>query len=596
MANQFLIKDTMVDMRGLSACEILALQSGCCAGVELLGYYEKGDTPTPIIYSLSTTLLADNGGSIVETGGIKLEHQFIEHVNALYFGVSVSLTDNAARLAVFFDYLKENKALEGILPIGTIAYSQTLNFVFEGAKLRGQGKGTILKFTGSADKAFEIDAFKGGTETTQFINNITISDIVFSGNANTTITLYLRGIARSKFSNVWVGDGKNSSDGYGWYLASVQLTQFLGCGCSKYLTPMTSVPYAGIFIGLGQRGSITAGNSTNNTFYQNYFEGLGIGVLMSQADENTFIGGSAEANSVYGIVVGKDCKVNTFIGVGLEANPVDVSDSSSYSTYTNCYFGNILRIGSTAKQISVVGAMIGRIEIQDGARYIEIKNSVYNRFKNGAKGIVDLGERTSFVNVEDFDSEKFIKQNIEIDGTVASDSYKVKEKNDILTPINSINPIGGFSPIIVKEAAPFWPTLGVALGVDRTGNFNDTNSISSFRIYSKSNTLDELYFTKKLFGTGAITDWSPLRRLIHDNNLATTTVKGIVSQSAVVANVVASNSAKSVLNDAADLATSVALVNDLKSKYNQAVDLINELKAQVNTKLQSDRASGQQAS
>ncbi|ULT25837.1 hypothetical protein KUH03_02280 [Sphingobacterium sp. E70] len=101
MANQFLIKDTMVDMRGLSACEILALQSGCCAGVELLGYYEKGDTPTPIIYSLSTTLLADNGGSIVETGGIKLEHQFIEHVNALYFGVSVSLTDNAARLAVF---------------------------------------------------------------------------------------------------------------------------------------------------------------------------------------------------------------------------------------------------------------------------------------------------------------------------------------------------------------------------------------------------------------------------------------------------------------------------------------------------------------
>lgn len=595
MANQFLVKETMAAMRGLSAAEITTLQNGTYEGVQLLGYYEKGDTPAPIIYTLSIALLADNGGSIVETGGIKLEHQFIEHANVLYFGVSASLTDNTARLAVFFDYLKENKGLEGVLPIGTIAYSQPLNFVFEGAKLRGQGKGTILKFTGSANNAFEIDAFKGGTETTQFVNNITISDMVFSGNANTTITLYLRGIARSKFSNVWVGDGKNSSDGYGWYLASVQLTQFLGCGCSKYLHPMASAPYAGIFIGLGARGNVTAGNSTNNTFYQNYFEGLNIGILMSHADENTFIGGSSESNSVYGIVVGTACKVNTFIGVGLEKNPVDVSDSSSYSTYTNCYFGNILRIGSTASQISVLGAMIGRIEIQDGAKYIEIKNSAYNRFIDGAKGIFDLGERTSFVNVEDFETKEIIKQNIEIDGTVAADAYKVKEKNDILTPINSINTIGSFSPIIVKDTASFWPIQGVALGVDRTGNFNDTNSISSFRLFSKANTLDELYFTKKLFGTGTITDWSPLRRLIHDNNLATTTAKGIVSQSAAVANVVAGNGIKTALNDASDLATSIALVNDLRTKYNQAVDLINELKTQLNTKFQSDRNSGQQS-
>lgn len=50
MTNQFLIKNTMADMRSLSACEITLLQSGCYAGVELLGYYEKGDTPAPITY------------------------------------------------------------------------------------------------------------------------------------------------------------------------------------------------------------------------------------------------------------------------------------------------------------------------------------------------------------------------------------------------------------------------------------------------------------------------------------------------------------------------------------------------------------------
>ncbi|MGB3063379.1 hypothetical protein [Sphingobacterium thalpophilum] len=45
MANQFLIKETMDAMRNLSANEITALQDGMFDGVQLLGYYEKGDTP-----------------------------------------------------------------------------------------------------------------------------------------------------------------------------------------------------------------------------------------------------------------------------------------------------------------------------------------------------------------------------------------------------------------------------------------------------------------------------------------------------------------------------------------------------------------------
>ncbi|ULT25766.1 hypothetical protein KUH03_01850 [Sphingobacterium sp. E70] len=55
MANQFLVKETMAAMRGLSAAEITALQNGTYDGVQLLGYYEKGDTPAPIIYYLAPT-------------------------------------------------------------------------------------------------------------------------------------------------------------------------------------------------------------------------------------------------------------------------------------------------------------------------------------------------------------------------------------------------------------------------------------------------------------------------------------------------------------------------------------------------------------
>lgn len=60
-------------MRGLSACEIMQLQSGCYVGLQLLGYYEKGDIPESTFYYLSNTVLGDDGGSVIEIDTIKLE-------------------------------------------------------------------------------------------------------------------------------------------------------------------------------------------------------------------------------------------------------------------------------------------------------------------------------------------------------------------------------------------------------------------------------------------------------------------------------------------------------------------------------------------
>lgn len=82
----FLEKDTMAEMRGLSPVEILLLRSGYYRGVKLNGYYAKGDTPGPIEYLLSTTSDADDGGSVIETGGIKLYHEFVGEINIKYFG------------------------------------------------------------------------------------------------------------------------------------------------------------------------------------------------------------------------------------------------------------------------------------------------------------------------------------------------------------------------------------------------------------------------------------------------------------------------------------------------------------------------------
>ncbi|KKO89683.1 hypothetical protein AAW12_18940 [Sphingobacterium sp. Ag1] len=113
MANQFLIKNTMADMRNLSACEIVALESGCFPGIELLGYYEKGDTPCPIKYFLSNTVNTDDGGSIVQVQAIKLEHRFVGSVHPAYYGIVDSATIRQDdRLEKFSNYLDRTNIYE----------------------------------------------------------------------------------------------------------------------------------------------------------------------------------------------------------------------------------------------------------------------------------------------------------------------------------------------------------------------------------------------------------------------------------------------------------------------------------------------------
>jgi hypothetical protein len=101
MANQFLIKETMAAMRGLSAAEITALQSGTYEGVQLLGYYQKGDTPDPIIYNLAPISPApgsDDGGSVIAVRGVNLFHEFCDRVDVSYFGAIGGVADCLERI------------------------------------------------------------------------------------------------------------------------------------------------------------------------------------------------------------------------------------------------------------------------------------------------------------------------------------------------------------------------------------------------------------------------------------------------------------------------------------------------------------------
>ncbi|ATN07347.1 hypothetical protein CRN76_19095 [Chryseobacterium indologenes] len=109
MSFQCIVKNTMAEMKNLSAAEITDLQNGVYKGVCLQGYYEKGDTPAPVIYYLSSTAGTDDAGSIIETGGIKLEHNFAHDLDVSYFGVKGDGTYNDTPFILsYFKYVNAN--------------------------------------------------------------------------------------------------------------------------------------------------------------------------------------------------------------------------------------------------------------------------------------------------------------------------------------------------------------------------------------------------------------------------------------------------------------------------------------------------------
>jgi len=167
ITNQFLTKNNMADMRNLSACEIVALESGCYSCVELLGYYEKGDTPNPIKYYISTTSEVDNGGSVIEVGAFKLEHKFTGAADVKYFG-AVPFTDATEEIQICLNKCSNPVISDKYLINGDGYRLPDSSFEYGGLKLSNN---QILTFT-------ENGQLQKITTSTDIYSIINITDVV----------------------------------------------------------------------------------------------------------------------------------------------------------------------------------------------------------------------------------------------------------------------------------------------------------------------------------------------------------------------------------------------------------------------------------
>lgn len=156
MSYPFIVKDTMADMRNLSSNEITDLQNGVSKGVQLLGYYEKGDTPNPINYYLSSTTSTDDGGSVIAVGGVMLEHKFTGEINVVYFGIRPNDMNPTSVFLNIFTYAI-SKGLNIYHPAGVYSCNNS-NFPYKNPStsglldcknitIYGDGANTILKTT-----------------------------------------------------------------------------------------------------------------------------------------------------------------------------------------------------------------------------------------------------------------------------------------------------------------------------------------------------------------------------------------------------------------------------------------------------------------
>lgn len=328
--------------------------------------------------------------------------------------VGDDLTDNTSE---FIRMIAKNTGyrIEMYFPAGVYRYTDIGNVKMPQSGFRGVGGlGTVLKCMNTAigHTAFKIDAWPDPSDPNQpFIDAFNMNGIHIEGNSNTATVLEIQGLSRAVWSDVTVW-GTQPTSSVGINLKASSLNNFNNLMCSKYrnLAGQTvNVPGIGLQVTTGYRAGAFQGAPSNNLFTNLYMEGLPRGMNMAYGDQNTFIGGSCEANSDYGANIALGCRYNTFIGMGnenLNATTGDFIDKGTYTKFLNCYSSQ--RFVAQGKNCTVDGGYFERVELQSSAVSNEIKNITVNHWNTGSGGLFDSGVGTILYNVYDSDIPDYV--------------------------------------------------------------------------------------------------------------------------------------------------------------------------------------------
>ncbi|EOZ0651044.1 phage tailspike protein [Cronobacter muytjensii] len=324
--------------------------------------------------------------------------------------VGDDFTDNTA------NWILMNQKVAGYnvvldFPPGIFQYTDIGNVKLNRTTYRGSGSlRTVFKCiaTSSVTTAFRVDAWPDPADPNQpFLDGFNMYGIHVEGNQNCASAIDVQGLSRSIWDDVTCWGSQT-----GMFLRASSLNNFNNLMCSKYrniVGQTVNVPVQGLVITTGYRAGAFQGAPSNNLFKNLYMEGIQRGMNILYGDQNTFIGGSCEANSDYGTNLALGCRYNTFIGMGnenLNATSGDFIDKGTYTKFINCYSSS--RFVAQGKNCVIDGGFFERLEVQASAVSNEIKNVTVNNWNSGVGGFYDSGIGTICYNVYDADIPDYI--------------------------------------------------------------------------------------------------------------------------------------------------------------------------------------------
>lgn len=400
------------------------------------------------VQAFITALLSTAGASLIGfvqagAGAVKRAVQDVlrEHISVKDFGaVGNGITNDTAAILLAKAYAIENLPCTLHFPKGVYLYSSLGNMAYKGLTLQGSGdRETVLKCS-APGVALAIDAFAAGLTandaTAQFIQGMNVLGMTVEGNALTTKIIAAQGIARSKWQVV--ARTAEPTAGIAFDLKGVMLSE-LNLKCSTDYDAMASIPYEGLRMDEGRRVGVSVGNSSNNTI-RHYMEGLGKGTNLVRGDQNTFLGGSDESCTVYGLIVGVYSRFNTWIGTGFEnvAATADVADAGIQSQFLNCYASKKFIL--QGRQAKVSGGYFERLQIDQLAAKNTVENITVNHWATGAGGVFDAGIASEFKSIYDASLSAFIYPRKDRTGIAVTDS-----------PFSFTNTTGEYIEVIVQS-------------------------------------------------------------------------------------------------------------------------------------------------
>jgi len=322
-------------------------------------------------------------------------------------------------------------------PEGTYSYSVLKGLDVEGTTWVGAGSSKVTLRCIGTGTALTIGTKNG------FRDGINISGLTIEGNDRIRTILRTIALSRSCLTDINLREASSDS-GIAWQIDGCSLNQFSLIMCSINRQEMLHPPHEGLRINALK----PLGNSSNNTFTNCYFEGNGrshstieIGVRLTGADQNLFLGGSPEACGTYGLLISSKCRYNSFIGVGFEnlhARSADISDAGVSTHYLNCYSSHKMIIQGRA--ISVRGGYFERVQVDRIASKTRLEDITVNAWDTGKGGFIDNGESTQWSNIYDHDKGRSI--------------YPHRERSRIdarASPFRWLNNTGSYASIVIQS-------------------------------------------------------------------------------------------------------------------------------------------------